>query len=79
MRALVMMVLLLCVVSAHAGSVYKYVDANGIVSYTDQYDRRSRLIRLKLMSGNRIRMPCNCAIPKTETFICTTVCMVRLL
>lgn len=39
MRALVMMVLLLCVVSAHAGSVYKYVDANGIVSYTDQYDR----------------------------------------
>ena len=39
MRDLITMVSLFCAVSVHAGSVYKYVDANGVVSYTDQYAR----------------------------------------
>jgi len=39
MRDLLTLGLLLCAASVHAGSVYKYVDANGVVSYTDQYDR----------------------------------------
>ncbi|NCB60973.1 MAG: DUF4124 domain-containing protein, partial [Gammaproteobacteria bacterium] len=39
MRYFVVSLLLMMAVSAGAASVYKYVDENGVVSYTDQYTR----------------------------------------